>query len=72
MLDKDNETKFSTRIIRLNITKVLCFKLKRHSNTNMHSHNLSAHLWYKSEQLKGKIFVQIPQKILNISSSIIY
>ena len=34
MLNKDNETKFSTRIIRLNITKVLCFKLKRHSNTN--------------------------------------
>ena len=33
--------------------KDIMFKLEKHSTINMHSHNLSAHLWYKSQQLKG-------------------
>ena len=30
------------------------FQMKETSKMYMHSHNLSAHLWYKLQQLKGK------------------
>ena len=44
MLDENNEIKFSMKRIRLTIMEILCLKLKKHPKTNMHSHNLSAHL----------------------------
>ena len=42
--------------------KDIMFKLEKHSTINMHSHNLSAHLWYKSQQLKGKFLFKFPKK----------